>query len=74
VTVKLSCETPLELFDQPLTLEIALADSWAKERVIIRNANREEMKYQTDATSGTRLRFDVSPADAEFAIERLPSN
>lgn len=74
VTVKLSCDTPFPLYDQPLTLEVTVPEVWARQRVVIGDAKNEELKARTVATpDGTRLRFEVRPTDAEFVINTEPS-
>jgi peptidoglycan/xylan/chitin deacetylase (PgdA/CDA1 family) len=69
VILRLSCATDLELYDQPLTMEVTIPKSWATERVIITDSNAKEIKTRTVFTSdGSVLRFDVRPTNAEYTI------
>ena len=72
----LSCMTNLELYDQPLTLDVTLPQSWTKERVVIMNHEGQEVNVRKVSTSnGIVLRFDAKPTAAEFTIEKTtPAN
>ncbi len=70
VILKLSCVTELELYDQPLTMDVTIPKSWATERVVITDHNAKEIDVRTVSTSdGSVLRFDVRPTDAEYTIK-----
>ncbi|MCP4782102.1 MAG: polysaccharide deacetylase family protein [Fuerstiella sp.] len=71
IILKVSCTTELELYDQPLTIDVTLPESWATERVVVTNHNAREMDVRkVSAPAGGVLRFDVSPTEAEYTIEK----
>ena len=71
VILKLSCVTELELYDQPLTMDVTIPKSWATKRVVITDHNAKEVDVRTVPTSdGSVLRFDVRPTDAEYTIKK----
>ncbi|MCH7689249.1 MAG: polysaccharide deacetylase family protein [Planctomycetes bacterium] len=76
IILTLSCTTEPELYDQPLTMDVTLPQSWATERVVVTNHNAKEIDVRKVSTSdGVVLRFDVRPTDAEYTIEKtLPPN
>ena len=70
-TLKLSCTTEMELYDQPLTMDVTIPKSWATERVVITDHNAKEIDVRVlPSSDGVVLRFDVMPADAEYTIEK----
>jgi len=69
VILKLSCLTDPELYDQPLTMDVTLPESWATERVVVTNHEAEEIDARKVPTSdGAVLRFDLRPTDTEYTI------
>lgn len=71
IVLHISCSTKAELYDQPLTIDAALPDSWARQRVVVTKRDAQEIDVRRVSTpAGVVLRFDVSPIDAEFAIEK----
>jgi hypothetical protein len=71
VILKLSCLTELELYDQPLTLDVTIPKPWSTERVVITDHNAKKVHLRTVSTpDGSVLRFDVRPTDAEFTIKK----
>ncbi len=71
IILKLSCTTKAELYDQALSVDVTLPESWARERVRVTNDDSEEVDVRTVSTSdGVVLRFDVGPTDAEYTIEK----
>ena len=70
--VKLSCTTDVQLYDQPLTIDVATPESWVNNRAVITNRNAQEVEYRVVSTSdGVVLRFDVEPSEDEFTIENM---
>ena len=71
--LKLSCSTDPQLYDQPLTVEIALPSTWSAGEVKIKQAGTREGNVATVAASdGRTLRFHVPPITAAYVIERTP--
>ncbi len=71
--LKLSCLTKPQLYDHPLTIEVATPESWGTERVVITNQDGKEMDVRTlSAADGIMLQFNVHPTAAEYTIERTP--
>jgi len=71
----LSCSTDAELYDQPLTIDVTLPESWAAERVAVASSEGKAPHTRKVSTpEGTVLRFDVPPVDAEYTIERVLPN
>ena len=71
IILKLSCTTKAELYDQALSVEVTLPESWAREGVLVTDSNSEKLDVRTVPTSeGTVLRFDVRPTDGEYTIEK----
>ncbi len=69
--LRFSCGTEPELYDQPLTIDVALPASWTTERVIV--INHEGAKVDARrvlASEGVMLRFDAKPVDSEYTVER----
>jgi len=72
VKLKFSCTTELALYDQPLTMEITLPESWKTDRVVVRNQQDKKIDVRKVALSdGNVVRFDVRPTNAEYTIENL---
>jgi peptidoglycan/xylan/chitin deacetylase (PgdA/CDA1 family) len=69
--LKLTCSTDSQLFDQPLTLQIALPESWPADDVVVTNPAAERLPAQRQSTpDGGIIRFDVPPVTGEFQIRR----
>jgi hypothetical protein len=69
--LKLSCSTNAQLYNQPLTLQVILPESWPAEYVVVRNQSNTQLKMKNLSTpDGELLQFDVPPIDGEFAITR----
>jgi hypothetical protein len=71
LTLAVSCVTRRELYDQPLTIELALPNGWSAETLKVRDAQGAEVATRA-ATSAGRLvvRFEVPPTNAEYALSR----
>lgn len=68
--LKLSCPTNVQLYDQPLTIDVRIPESWATDRVVITNQNAKRIDVRTVNTSdAVVMRFDAEPSDAEYTIE-----
>lgn len=75
VKLKVSCTTELALYDQPLTMEITLPETWKAGRVVVSNQQDKEIKFRKVVQSdGNVLRFDVRPTDSEYSIENFPQS
>jgi hypothetical protein len=70
VTLELSCSTDPELYDQPLTIEIALPDNWSPEEVAVKPAEAGIVPTPITRSSNAVIRFDVPPITARYTIER----
>ena len=66
----LRCSTDPELYDQHLTIQIALPSGWSPEEVTIRPVEAGVVVPTVAASEGTAIRFDVPPITAEYIIER----
>lgn len=71
VILNLSCSTNPELYDQPLTIDVTLPQTWAKERVIISHQEVKIDARRVLKSEGVVLRFDAGPADSEYTVERV---
>ncbi len=70
VRLGIQCATDITLFDQPLTIDLALPQAWANRNVVVRDVAGNPIESQR--VSGTRnvlIRFHVQPIDAEYTIE-----
>jgi len=69
--IQVSCGTDPQLYDQPLTIEVALPPSWLPEGVIVTSANGSDaVPVRTAEESGRRLiRFDIAPTDGVYIVE-----
>jgi len=76
IVLKLSCATDPALYDQRLTVEVALPKSWESDRVVVTDKNSKEIDVRRESMpAGVKLRFDVLPIDADYTIEKaLPAN
>ena len=73
VSLRLSCSTKPELFDQPLTIEVALPKSWLANRVVVKNAQGKAITTRSRQTNGQALlRFEVAPRNRLYSIAMLP--
>ncbi len=71
VTLRLSCGTDTELYDQPLTIQLSLPAAWSAETLTVRDGNGENVLTRT-ATMDERtvVRFDVPPVERTYVIVR----
>jgi peptidoglycan/xylan/chitin deacetylase (PgdA/CDA1 family) len=64
---QLDSGTEATLYDQPLTLEFTLPESWRNRQVILQDSKREAVK-----PAGSHLRFEVPPVSSAFVIQAMP--
>jgi hypothetical protein len=64
---QLDCATDAVLYDQPLTLELNLPESWKTRDVILQEAQGQAVK-----PAGSPLRFEVPPRSSAFVIQARP--
>jgi hypothetical protein len=71
LTLAVTCGVDRELYDQPLTIELALPDGWPAEALRVKD-RREAAVTTRVATANGRpvVRFDVPPTNAEYLITR----
>jgi hypothetical protein len=66
-----SCLTDPNLFDQPLTIELTVPDSWSAKDVSVKGRDGKSVPIRTADLSGRAiLRFDVVPVNETYTIER----
>ncbi len=69
--LKLACSTDSQLFDQPLTLQLRLSESWSADEVVVTDPSGEELALVRQTTpEGDVLQFDARPLAGEFQIRR----
>ncbi len=74
VLLRLTCSTDEELFDQPLSIDVRLPDTWAGDRVLVTNAAGNRLETRSESSpAGRLLRFHVPPTDAQYFIEQVAS-
>jgi len=67
----LRCSTDPALYDQALTIDVKIPESWAPEHVAVTDSNAKAIDARRVPTSdGVVLRFSVPPTDADYTIER----
>ncbi len=67
----LVCSTVPELYDQPLTIDVTLPESWTHDRVVVADSRGNSVEACKVSTSADPLlRFRVLPKDAEYTIDR----
>ena len=70
LSLKLVCLSDVELYNQPLTLEVTLPKSWPPNRVLVKNLQGKAITTRIAQDSNpTLLRFEVAPLDANYTIE-----
>lgn len=72
-TFRLSIGTDPELYDQPLTIEVAPPKSWAPDRIAVQDAQGKAIAVRTmQAGDRVVLRFEIVPRTADYTIELNP--
>lgn len=73
LSFKLTCATDASLYDQPLTIEMALPPAWRLPNVSIKNAQGTVIPGMPCKLEGAdALRFDVPPREADYSITVTP--
>jgi hypothetical protein len=68
-TLRLTCLTDPELYDQPLTIELSLPSSWSTASVAVTDVNGAAIAVRSaKEQSGAVFRFDAVPIDAAYVI------
>jgi hypothetical protein len=69
LSFNLSCLTDLELYDQPLTIEVDIPKSCPPDRVLVTDGQSKNLAFRTVKDNDQiRLRFEVAPRTAEYTI------
>ena len=72
-TFQMTCLSDAVLYDQPLTLEVAHAQSLDARRLMVKDAQGNAIPLRAAQTeSPSVLRFDVAPRNAVYSIEMTP--
>ena len=72
-SLRLSCSTKPELYDQPLTIEVTLPKSWLPNHMTVTNAQDKAIATRSTQTKDrTLLRFEVAPRNALYSMEMIP--
>jgi hypothetical protein len=66
----LTCSTDPELYDQDLTIQIALPSNWPPEKVTVQSEESGAVIPTAADSSGKTIRFDAPPITAAYIIER----
>lgn len=70
LTFRLSCLTEPELYDQPLTIEVAPPQSWPSEQLVVKDAQGNAVAARVAEVRGqTVVRFDALPRAMVYTIE-----
>jgi hypothetical protein len=73
VDLHLSCSTPAELYDQPLTIEVTLPASWPSACVTVRDPHNKTLATRSQRTNGAEtLRFEITPCNALYHLLMTP--
>lgn len=67
--LQLTCLTDPELYDQPLTIELTVPDSWSAGRPTVTDAGGAAISVRATPGRPAMFRFDVAPADAAYLIK-----
>jgi peptidoglycan/xylan/chitin deacetylase (PgdA/CDA1 family) len=68
-TLRVSCATDPELYDQRLTIQLSLPETWAAEAVTVTDGDAEAVATRTATVDGTMvLRFEAPPVEATYSI------
>ncbi|MBI3948338.1 MAG: polysaccharide deacetylase family protein [Armatimonadetes bacterium] len=71
LVLTLACGTDRELYDQPLTIELALPEGWSAATLKVRDAQGKAVATRAATVEGRPVvRFDVAPVEGEYAITR----
>lgn len=71
--LRLSCQTDPELYDQAVTIEVAVPKPWPSNRIGVKDSLGEVIANRRTKISGqTILRFEVAPRVGDYIIEWSP--
>jgi hypothetical protein len=71
LTLALTCATDAKLYDQPLTIELALPDGWRAQDLKVRNGQGAAVPTRVATVAGQSVvRFDVPPVTGKYALSR----
>lgn len=72
LSLALSCSTDPGLFDQPLTLEVTLPESWTGHQVrIIASEGKGAAAKRRTQNGGNLLYFEAAPVNSIYRIEKI---
>jgi hypothetical protein len=66
----LKCSTDPDLYDQYLTIQVALPSGWSSEEVTVRRVESGGVVSTDTASSGAIIRFATPPINAAYILER----
>lgn len=73
LSFKLACAADATLYDQPLTVEMAVPPAWKLPNVVIKDAQGTVIPTKRGKVEGAEaLRFDVPPREADYTITVTP--
>jgi hypothetical protein len=73
LTFRLSCLTDPELYDQPLTIEVAPPTSWPPSRLAVTSLQGKANGIRTVQAHGKAvMRFEAAPRTTDYTIELIP--
>jgi hypothetical protein len=70
VALTLSCTTDPKLYDQPLTIQVALPPDWPPEDLSVQLLQTGAAAPTAIISEGATIRFDIPPINATYVIER----
>ncbi len=68
----LRCSTEPDLYDQALTIRVALPPAWAPDEVSVKSVASAVVVPTVSPSEDAAIRFDVPPIAATYIIERVP--
>jgi len=73
LSFNLSCLTDVELYDQPLTIEVTPPKSWPLARIVVTDKQGQAIAVRTVHAAGQMLfRFELTPRTADYTITWSP--
>jgi hypothetical protein len=70
--LKLSCATDPQLYDQPLTVEVALPPAWSAAQVQVKRGAADQATVPVVPVAGTKaVRFLALPITATYTVEKV---
>ncbi len=72
LSIKLTCSTDPQLFDQPLTIEVMQPQTQNGATLVVKAANGQKMTTRTRQQNGeTQILFDVPAKDSIYTLEKV---